>query len=170
MSESTTEEVVEQSTENKKPEQEAARTFDADYVKRLRDEAAKYRTEAKANSDAARRLAEIEDANKSELQKASDRLAAAERERDAARVDGLRLKVAVKHGISEDDAELFLTASDEDSLNRQATRLAEKEAKRKSDEDAADRKRRNVVTREGTSSPATESDERDTARRLFGGD
>ena len=37
------------------------KTFDADYVKKLRDEAAKYRTEAKANAKAAEKLAEISD-------------------------------------------------------------------------------------------------------------
>ena len=55
------------------------KTFDADYVAKLRHEAAKYRTEAKANADAAKRLAEIEEATKSNEQKLADRLAAAEK-------------------------------------------------------------------------------------------
>lgn len=33
-------------------------------------------------------------------------------------------KVAAKHGISEEDAELFLTGADSEALERQATRLA----------------------------------------------
>lgn len=46
------------------------KTFDADYVKQLRSEAAKYRTEAKSNADAAKRLAELEAASATDLEKA----------------------------------------------------------------------------------------------------
>jgi hypothetical protein len=127
---------------------------------------------AKENKSAAEKLAEIEEANKSEVQKASDRLAAAERERDQARVEGLRFKVAVKHGISEEDAELFLTGSDEEALTRQAQRLTAREAEREAALQAAEaerKKRGNHVPREGTTSTSTEGDERETARLLFGG-
>lgn len=59
-------------------EQQGKETFDADYVQKLRAEAAKYRTQAKENSSAAQRLAELEEASKSESQKQAERLAAAE--------------------------------------------------------------------------------------------
>lgn len=72
----------------------------------------------------AARLDEIEAANKSELEKANDAKASAELERDTARAEALRLRVAVKHGISDEDADLFLTGADEDTLTRQAERLA----------------------------------------------
>jgi hypothetical protein len=72
-------------------EQESSKTFDADYVGKLRAEAAKYRTEAKANADAAKRLAEIEDANRSETEKA---IAAARKEtEDAVRGEVRRERV-----------------------------------------------------------------------------
>lgn len=58
--------------------EEQQKVFDAEYVKKLRDEAAKYRTEAKANSEAAKRLADLEEAQKSEQQKQAERLAEAE--------------------------------------------------------------------------------------------
>lgn len=45
-------------------------TFDAEYVKKLRAENAKHRNEAKANAEAAKRLAEIEMANATDLEKA----------------------------------------------------------------------------------------------------
>jgi hypothetical protein len=54
------------------------KTFDAEYVRKLRDESAKYRTQAKENSGAATRLAEIEEAAKSDAQKLTDRATAAE--------------------------------------------------------------------------------------------
>lgn len=119
----------------------------------------------------ASRLDEIEEANKTEVQKASERLAAAERERDEARIDGLRFKVAVKHGISEEDAELFLTGRDEESLTRQAERLAEREIQRKeaaAEAEAERKKQGNHVRREGAITTATESDERQAVRGLFG--
>jgi len=164
-----TEQTPQEGTEQAQEQQ--PKTFDADYVAKLRKEAAQYRTEAKANAEAARKLQEIEDANKSELQKATDRLAAIERERDQARIDGLRFKVAVKHGISEEDAELFLTGSDEDSLTKQAKRLAEREAARVATQEAEQeerKKRGNHVPREGATTNVGESDARAAVRGLFG--
>jgi hypothetical protein len=119
----------EQATQSDAPEPQEGtepepESFDAEYVAKLRKEAAKYRTEAKANADAARKLAEIEEANKSEQQKLAERLAELEREADQARAEALRFKIASKFGVSEEDAELFLTGTDEETLTRQAERLA----------------------------------------------
>lgn len=54
-----------------------------------------------------------------------------ERERDALRdelatskLEAMRARVASRFGVSEEDADLFLTAADEDSLIKQATRFA----------------------------------------------
>lgn len=74
---SETSETVETQPEAVAPDDEP-KTFDASYVAKLRQEAAKYRTEAKENASAAKRLAEIEEASKSEAQKAAERLAALE--------------------------------------------------------------------------------------------
>lgn len=52
-------------------------TFDKDYVKKLREESAKYRTQAKENADAAKRLAEMEEAQKTESQRQAEALEAA---------------------------------------------------------------------------------------------
>ena len=60
-------------------QQPEVKTFDAEYVERLRKEAAKYRTEAKSNAEAAKRLAELEEAQKTAEEKAAERLAEAER-------------------------------------------------------------------------------------------
>jgi hypothetical protein len=117
--------------------------------------------QAKANAEAAKRLAEIEEANKTEAQKAADRLAAAERDAAAARSEALRLRVASKHGISDEHADLFLTGADEASLNRQAEALIALRQEQK--------KQGNHVPREGSYSTATDNDERATARAIFGG-
>ena len=159
MSEATTETTT---TEPQSPEGEA-KTFDADYVEKLRKENAKYRTEAKANADAAKRLAEIEDANKSEAEKAAERIRQLEQDAATARREALRFKVASKYGVSDEDADLFLTGSDEETLTKQAERLAPREAERK--------KQGNTVPREGNN-PTSTGDQSDVAfaRALFSGE
>lgn len=143
------------------PEGEQAKTFDAEYVKKLRDEAAKYRTEARTNSEAAKRLSEMEEASKTEAQKQADRLAAAEHEAQAAKAEMLRYRIAARFQVSDEDAELFLTGTDEGTITKQAQRLADR---------AADGKKNgNHVPREGSTSSAIEGDDRATARALFGG-
>jgi hypothetical protein len=129
------------------PPEGEAKTFDADYVDKLRKEAAKYRTEAKTNADAAKRLAEIEDANKSEADKAAERIRALEVDAAEARREALRFKVASRFGVSDEDADLFLTGSDEETLTKQAERLGAREAERK--------KNGNFVPREGNNPPST---------------
>ncbi len=147
--------------QSEQPQEGEAKTFDEGYVKKLRDEAAKYRTEAKANAGAAKRLAEIEEATKSEADKAAERLAAAEREAAAAKADGLRWRIAAKFQVSDEDADLFLTGTDEETLTRQAQRLT--------DRDAARKKGGNHVPREGaTPTSATAGDEHEVVSALFG--
>lgn len=77
---------------------------------------------AKSNAEAARRLQEIEDAQKSEQQRIADRQQAIERERDEARAEGLRYKAAAKHGIGEDFFDL-LGSGDEDIISSRAERV-----------------------------------------------
>lgn len=108
----------------------------------------------------AARLDEIEQANKSEIEKAAEKAAAAERERDQAKAEALRLRVATKHGISDEDADLFLTGTDEATLTKQAERLAQRVVDRK--------KQGNHVPREGVPTPTPpENEMRAFARNLF---
>ena len=129
----------------------------ADRVSRERAKFGDYK-ELKAK---AARLDEIEQANKSELEKATERISAAEQARDGAVAESLRLRVAAKHGIGSEDADLFLTGSDEETLKKQAERLIARDGDRK--------KNNNHVPREGTN-PATTGagDEREFVRELFG--
>lgn len=77
---------------------------------------------AKSNADAAKRLAEMEDAQKSEAQRLADRQSAVERERDEARAEGLRYKAAATHQIGSDYFDLLGTGS-EDEITTRAERL-----------------------------------------------
>jgi hypothetical protein len=119
----------------------------------------------KANKEAEAlrlKLKEYEDRDKTETEKLAERAATAERERDEAKAAALRLRIAAKHGISDEDADLFLTGTDEATLAKQAERLAQR---------AEDRKKHgNHVPREGTNTNPGSSTEREFARNLFAGD
>lgn len=149
--EATTTETSETTTEQQTPPTET--------VEFWKSKAREQEKRAKANADAAKRLTEIEDAQKTEAEKASERLRALESERDAAVRDALRFKVASKHGISDEDADLFLTGSDEETLTKQAERLSQHASERK--------KNGNVVPKEGSTTHAAPDDERAAARALF---
>lgn len=93
--------------------------FDAEYVAKLRAEAAKYRTDAKANAEAAKRLAEIEEANKTEAQRQAEQLQKLQQENEALRLANLKAQVAASKGVPAD----LLSGSSEDELNAAADAL-----------------------------------------------
>lgn len=68
---------------------------------------------------------EAEAANKSELERERERAAKAEEDAAKAAIAASRYRLAAKHQISEEDAELWLTATDEEALTKQAERFAE---------------------------------------------
>lgn len=75
------------------------------------------------------RLDELEAEKLSKEEKAAKEAADAKSEAEAAKREALRWRIAARHGISDEDAELFLTGSDEESLTRQAERLIELQPK-----------------------------------------
>lgn len=77
----------------------------------------------------AARLDDIEQANRSEADKTADRIAALERELNESRTTALRARIQAKFGVDDEDAALFLTAADEETLTKQAERLAERRTK-----------------------------------------
>lgn len=85
---------------------------------------------AKANSDAATELEQIRESQKSESEKSAEKIRQLQSEVESQKVEALRFKVASQYGINDEDAQLFLTGPDEDTLQRQAQRLG------KRDEDA----------------------------------
>jgi hypothetical protein len=87
--------------------------------------ARKHEERAKENAEAAKKVQQLEDAQKSEQQRLEERAAAAERERDKATADALRYRVAAQHGISGDDVDLLEGVADPDLLEARAKRIAE---------------------------------------------
>ena len=108
----------------------------------------------------ATKLDEIEQANQTETEKAAKRIAELEADLNNTRRDSTRLKIASEHGITDaDDIELFLTGTDEETLTKQAKRLADREADRK--------KNGNHVPREGADTNPGENSELEAVRGIF---
>lgn len=78
----------------------------------------------KSATDLAARLKEIETANLSELERAQQAAKESQEAAAKASTEALRWRTAAKHGISDEDAETFLTGTDEATITRQAERLA----------------------------------------------
>lgn len=71
------------------------------------------------------KLDKIEAANLSDIERANKAAQDAQDAAAKASAEALRYKYAAKHGISDEDAERFLTGSDEATVAAQAERLAE---------------------------------------------
>ena len=85
-------------------------------------EARKWEARAKENSGAAAKLAEIEEANKSEAQKLQEQLASLQERAAAAERDRERLAVIAKHGIPEEYQDL-VHGSDAEALAASAAKV-----------------------------------------------
>ena len=125
-----------------KPTDETSEKPEIDWKSHARD----WEKKAKANADAATKLEALEESQKSETQKLADAKIAAETDATNARAEALRWRIAAKNGISDEDAELFLSGTDEATLTKQAERLSERVAQNKGGG--------NVVPREGNTLPA----------------
>jgi hypothetical protein len=148
-----------EATSNATAAETASEQKPAETVEFWKAKAREQEARAKANAAAAKRLTEIEEAQKSEAEKAADRVKQLESDVQAAQREALRFNVASKFQISDEDADLFLTGADEATLIKQAERLSERAGERK--------KQGNVVPKEGTASNATPNDERAFVRELF---
>jgi hypothetical protein len=80
-------------------------------AKKWKTLARKHEQNAKANSGAADKLTELEEAGKSEQQKLSDKLAEAERRARDAELKADRLEVAITKGLDEAQSKRLMTAT-----------------------------------------------------------
>lgn len=113
---------------------------------------------SKANESAAQRLAELEGAQKSGEAETSERIASLEAALAASTREALVARIAGVHGVSAEDAGLFLTGADEETLTAQAARLAERT-----------KHQGNVARKEGDAITSGRGDDgmRETVRQLF---
>lgn len=115
---------------------------------------------AKANAAAASELEGIKEANKTAEQKSADALVAAQSDAADARTEALRFRIASRYKVSDEDAELFLTGTDEETITRQAERLTGITEER--------RRQGNYVPTEGATTPPPSPDDLTAfADRLF---
>jgi len=114
---------TEQAPEGKAPTQADFDKMQA-ALKKANDEAARYRHEAKANADAATKIAEIEEAGKSETQKLTDRASRSEARVAELELELARERVARRHNLT--DAQVTrLLGSNEEELEADALVLLE---------------------------------------------
>lgn len=94
-------------------------------VAKWKELAKKHEQRAKANADAASKLAQLEESQKTEAQKLAEAAEQNRREADQARSELTRIKIALRYGITEDDIDL-LGDGDAEQIESRAKRLAEK--------------------------------------------
>lgn len=104
------------------PAQEAAQKPEEVDTVDWKAEARKWEERAKKDRGAAAELAKIKEAQKTEAEKAADRLRQLESEANQARQEATRFKIAAKFKIADDYAD-FLTG-DEESMIAQAKKLS----------------------------------------------
>ena len=93
-------------------------------IEALRAALAKANAEAKDNRIKATELDKLKQEQMSDLERAQARAKELEDQATKATSEALRWRIAAKHGISDEDAETFLTGNDEATLTRQAERLS----------------------------------------------
>lgn len=111
-------------------------------------------------ADTKGKLKTFEDANKSEVDKATEQAATEKDRADKAEARAARLAAAVKYSLTEDDLEL-LDGVSADKVDERARKLAERLGDRK--------KSGNYVPKEGTGAGESKPDDmREFTRQLFG--
>lgn len=156
MSETTTTDTAAEAT-NEGGEQKQEQTFtQADVDKIVRDRLAQ---------QAKNKFGDYEDlkTQAAGAKTVEQKLAELETKHAEAEARALRSEIAARHGISTEDRDLFLTGSDPDALEAQASRLAARVVEQK--------KNGNVAPKEGDTKNTgnTDTDARNFAGELFGG-
>jgi hypothetical protein len=100
----------------------SAATDPAAEVAKWKALARKHEDQAKSNSAAAQKLAQIEEANKSEAQKAADRVTAAERTASEATLKALRYEVGIEKNVPSNLLR-YLTGATKEELEANAAQL-----------------------------------------------
>lgn len=115
--------------------------------------ARKHEDTAKKNSDAATRLKELEDSQKSELQKLTESKEATDKELSAARLELARTRVALRKGLTEAQAKRLIGETEED-LEKDADELLATFSQKEDDADkgSSSRTPRERMPRSGSSS------------------
>lgn len=107
--------------------EETEQTKPTETVEFWKQKAREQEKRAKDNAAAAKRLAEIEQAQKSDAEKSADAIAAAKADAETARAELLRFKIAAEYGLPAEDVEALEEVSSEEGMRRIAERLRARE-------------------------------------------
>lgn len=133
-------------------------------VEKWKSLARKHEQASKTNETAAAELQRLKDSQKSEADKAAERAAQAETRLAELESRVLRRDIALEHKLSSDDAAMLDAMTDETAMRNLAKRLA-------SASEGDNKKKSNVVPKEGTTNSKPAGDEvREFTRQLFGRD
>jgi hypothetical protein len=124
MSESNSEAIAAEPETQGNPDAEADESALGDAGKKALDSMkTKWKSAEQQAAALQKQLDDIAAANLSDLEKAQK--AATDAQADAAKAthEAMCLRIAAKHGISDEDADLFLTGSDQETLEKQAAAL-----------------------------------------------
>jgi hypothetical protein len=141
-------------------------TTQEDFNKAIAERVSRERAKFADYNDLKAKAAKVDEAleaGKTAEQKFNDRLAALEQELNSTRSQALRARIQAKFSVSDEDAQLLLTGTDEETLTAQAQRIAQRDADRK--------KRGNVAPKEGGTADnggRVDGDMREFTRSLFG--
>ena len=109
-----------ETAENTAPETEKVESTETDW----KAEARKWESRARSNKDAAEKLAQLEDAQKSEAQRLTERAETAERKLQEAETERTRLNVIAQHSIPA-NLQHLVKGADEAEMTAAAKSLAE---------------------------------------------
>lgn len=87
---------------------------DAAEIEKWKSLARQHESRAKANAEAAQRLEEIEQSQKSEVEKANDKIAKLQEANGSLQAELIRLRVATRHGLTEDQAARLIGTTEEE--------------------------------------------------------
>lgn len=123
----------------------------------------KHEASAKTNADAARRLQAAEDADKTEIQKATDKALAADKRADLAEARILRLEIAAEKGLTQAQAKRLMGATREE-LEADADELLEAFGGKNGAGDRKEPLKRPATTTRSGSVPDAEPEDNDPAK------
>lgn len=152
-----------ENTEAEATETEAETTPEVDYqaeAEKWKALAKKHETRAKANADKAKRLDDLEESSKSELEKATARAEAAEKALTEARSESDRAAVALSKGLTPTQAKRLVGSTREELEADADDLLADLKADKATPPSAPDQKR--------TNTSATPDADREFVGQLFG--
>ena len=124
MSDDTTESTENGATPNEDAHQNTDEQLGEAGVKALQAERKARAAAEKQASQLAQQIKEFEQSQLSDLEKAQTTAREYQEAAERSAVEALRWRTAAKFGINDEDAEVFLTGADEETITRQAERLS----------------------------------------------